>query len=232
MSRTSLALAILLLATPAFAQEQAFPLDRLGKKDKQEVQRIRRDASVATKVPSRPVRCRSSVYRYLLTHLPVASRWLRALGVGDYQIVDNPDGSFSIDDKLGARARCTRPLDEQGVLVVIARGVLDVSVLPTINGTGVILVRYTPVEGKPGVLDCEATVDFRLDSGVLHALSRPFRRTLSNVLRQKLDDLVKDATELGEAIQKNPTAVYQRLEEAKDVSRADLDAFRAQFLSL
>ena len=77
----------------------------------------------------------------------VASRWLRALDLGDYAIVDNPDGSFTIDDKLGARARCTRALDQDGVLVVIARGVLDVSSLPTINGTGVILVRYSPAKG-------------------------------------------------------------------------------------
>lgn len=222
---------VLLLAAPAAAQD-AVPTKRLAESVRAEVRAITADPTVRAVISSRPVRCSARVYRSLLAHLPVASRWLRALGMGDYGITDLPaEGAFFIDDKLGAKAACERALDEEGTLVVVARGTIDVAVLPQIRGVGVILIRYTPAADEPGILDCRATVDFRLDNGLLRFLSRPFKRTLDGVLTEKLDALVRSATALGEAIDADPVRVYDKLG-AAGASKADLETFRKRYLAL
>ncbi|MGE0710890.1 MAG: hypothetical protein AB7N76_16150 [Planctomycetota bacterium] len=202
-----------------------------------EVARVRADATVSTKIATRDVHTSPRVYRHLLTHLPQAARWLKALELGRYDIEDRPEGRFHIDDGSGAVATGERALDEPAELCVVARGKLEVTLLPRILGTGVIRIRYPQVqpEAKPGepkpapALRCEAEVWFRVDSQLLHGLSRPFRRVLAGVLRDKLDALVRAATALAEQIDKDPLAVLRRLSAAK-LPEEDQAAFRRAFL--
>ncbi|HBP20962.1 MAG TPA: hypothetical protein DEA08_24645 [Planctomycetes bacterium] len=237
--RTRFALPLLLLLAPAFAQDQPREEDwreRIPEALRVEVLRVERDATVKTRIPARDVESSPAVYRYLLTHLPQSARWLRSLKLGDYAIEDRPKGRFHIDDQAGAVALGERALDEPGRLCVVARGRLEVRILPRIRGTGVILVTYPrvarPAQGeRPArqVLRCGAEVAFRVESEVLHRLSRPIRSVLARVLRSKMADLVAAATGLAEAIHQDPSAVYRRLERAK-ASEEDLAAFRRQFL--
>jgi hypothetical protein len=209
-----------------------FPLERLDPAVRKQVRAVRGDATVTARIPTQTVRAPASVYRALLARLPLASRWLKALDLGDYTIRDLPKGGFLVDDKLGARARCARALDEEGQLVVVAGGSLEVAVLPKIQGTGVILVRYAPPDpAAPAVLAATAEVDFRVASGLLHMLSRPFRKTLERVLADKMADLITSATALAEAIHRDPSGTLVELK-AKGVAAEDLEAFRKLFLSL
>lgn len=232
-------LSLLVLLAPASAQEREPPQDwreRVPAALRAELLRVERDATVKTTIPPRDVASSPAVYRYLLTNLPQSARWLRALELGDYAIEDRPEGRFHIDDQAGAVALGERALDEPGRLCVVARGRLEVRVLPRIRGTGVILVTYPRVtrpasEEAPArqVLRCGAEVAFRVESEVLHRLSRPIRGVLARVLRAKMSDLVQAATGLAEAIHQDPSGVYRRLERAK-ADEKDLAAFRRQFL--
>lgn len=238
-ARCCLPLLWLVLLGPAFAQDAAPKRDwreRVPEALRAEVLRVERDATVKTKIPARDVESSPAVYRYLLTHLPQSARWLGSLELGDYAIEDRPKGRFHIDDQAGAVATGERALDEEGRLCVVAKGRLEVRILPRIRGTGVILVTYPRVErpasaSQPArrVLRCGAEVAFRVESDVLHRLSRPIRGVLARVLRAKMADLVQAATGLAEAIHKDPQGVYRRLEGAK-ASEADLAAFRRHFL--
>lgn len=242
MSRL-LALALLLsLAAPALAQDapQATPapdpwgLERIADEPRAEIERVRNDATVTAVLEPRRVESSEAVYRYLLTHLPLASRWLRGLELGDYDLSDLPQGKFQIDDKAGAKAVGERALSEPGRLVVIADGTLEVPLLPKIKGVGVILIRFPKapdVKGKPPALLCSAETAFRVEGRVLHGLGRALRRILRKVVHDKLDSLVKSATTLAEAVTRDPTGTFERLKAAK-VAPADLEAFRQRFLAL
>lgn len=213
--------------------------ERVAKALRSEVDEVRERPTVQTAVKARIVRSSPEVYRTLLTRLPQSARWLEALELGSYTIEDRPEGRFYINDRAGASAIGERALNEAGLLCVLARGRLEVSLLPKIRGTGVILVRFPEVKTKRGpgaakagsALRCEAEVWFRVESKVLHGLSRPFQRMLARVLRSKLNALVASATELAERVTKDPVAVYRALERAK-VPAADLKAYRRAFLTL
>ncbi len=239
-----IALLLSLLLTPLRAQEGAkgeVPLERLPARVRPLASRVAGDPTARCEVPERRVRTEARIYRTLLARLPLAARMLRALDLGDYAIEDASEGRFTIDDRLGAQAVCERALEEAGLLVVVARGRLEVPVLPRIQGTGLIVVRYgerTPVEGaaakeeaEPG-LRCSAEVAFRLENDLLHRLSRPLRSTLQSVLQQKLADLIAAATALSELVAKDPSGVAVRLEAAEGFAPEDLTLYRQLFLPL
>src|SRR5690606_39404674 len=119
------------------ARERARALERVPERLRPLVARVTGDASARCELSERAVNSSARVYRALLRRLPLASRVLSALELGEYAIEELPDGRFEIDDRSGARAVCERALDEQGRMVVVARGRLEVPVLPTIRGTGV-----------------------------------------------------------------------------------------------
>ncbi|MBL4849054.1 MAG: hypothetical protein JKY65_26315 [Planctomycetes bacterium] len=232
--------ACLALTCPGLAQEKPVPdpwgLARIASTSRTEIERVRQDATVSCALKARPVHSTEEVYRYLLTRLPLASRWLAALDLGDYGLTDLPNQRFQIDDKAGAKAEGERVLSEPGRLVVIARGTLEVPLLPKIRGVGVILIRFpqataTKTGQGPAPLVCSAKVAFRVKGRLFHGIGRALQRILRRVLRSKLDALVTSATALAESITRDPTGTYLRLKQAK-ASAEDLRAFRARFLAL
>lgn len=211
-------------------------LERMEPEQRLELERVRAGATVATALEPRRVQASARVYGTLLTELPLASRWLEALELGVYQIEDVPErpNTFRIDDKAGARAEGLRVLTESTRLVVLAPGTLQVPLLPKIEGTGAILIQFPPAPPRAGeapALLCSAEVAFRVEGRALHALGRALRGVLERVLRRKLEDLVRAATGLAEAITASPTQVYARLS-AAGISAEDLAAFRERFLAL
>lgn len=197
-----------------------------------EVGAVTGDPSVACPLPARPVACRPETFAFLLARLPLAARALDALALeetGRYDIEDRPGGRFRIDDRAGASALCERAVSSAGLLVVVARGRLEVPVLPAVEGTGVIVVRWEPDPAAPGAIRCACRVDFRLASRLLHGLTAPLRRVLAEVLREKLDRLVASAAALAALVDRDPTAVARALERA-DAPASERAAFREAFL--
>jgi hypothetical protein len=99
-----------------------------------------------------------------------------------------------------------------------------------VHGTGVIHVTWAPVEGDPGLLQARCAVAFRLESRLLHLLTGPFRRLLSDVLGGKLTRLVGAAAPLAEEIHKDPVAVLAALERKGEASPEELQRYRDRYL--
>lgn len=194
---------------------------------------VRDEPTVACAVGPIDVRCRPATYGLLLERLPLCARALEVLGLeetGRYAITSLEKGAFTVDDGAGATATCARLWQPDGALLVSARGKLDVPVLPTVHGTGLILVRWAPKADAPGLLAARCEVRFRLDSKLLHAATAPFRRTLSKVLEEKLALLIASAAALAERVDQDPFAVHAALVKDGQVARADLDAYRDRLL--
>lgn len=207
-------------------------LERLPEADRVELATVTGDPTVDATV-SGEVRASPRVYRFLLTRLPFAARAIEALQLstaGRYVVDDQGQGRFTIDDTAGAYARCTRPWDEDGHAVVVARGHLDVPLLPRVLGTGVIVTRWSPSPDDPGLLRASCRVLFRLGSRLLHALTAPVRELLTRALTDKLALLVRSATLLAEAVERDPWAALEAVERAGTASAADLQAYREALL--
>ncbi|MCA8923722.1 MAG: hypothetical protein KDD82_18065 [Planctomycetes bacterium] len=192
---------------------------------------IQRDPSVRCEVRREGVRCKPRTYRFLLGRLPLAAKALRALEVADYRIEDlEAPGQFSIDDRAGAFANCEAPPRGTGEHLVIARGHLDLPLVPRVLGTGVIEVRYAPREDDPQRLQVACTVWFRLKNRALHRVTSALQRLLSRAIQGKLDALIGHATTLAERVEREPLVVYRALEAGKEASAEELAAYRRAFL--
>lgn len=228
------ALLVALLALPAAAQSplSGVPLERVAEAQREPLRQVARDPTVETELTDE-ARCSPAVYRFLLTRLPFAARAIEALdleGAGRYDIEDLGGGRFTIDDRAGARATCARALDEEGTLVVLAPGRLDVAVLPSIEGTGLIVLRYAPDADDPTVTRARCQVLFRLSNRALRVLASPVRDALAHVLRDKLTLLVRSATRLAELVERDPWRVYEAVLRDGAASPAELQAYREAFL--
>lgn len=193
------------------------------------------EPTVACRVGPIDVRCRSTTYGFLLEHLSLAARALELLGLektGRYAIAPagGEAGSFTVDDGAGATATCDRLWQPDGALLVSARGKLDVPVLPTVHGTGLILVRWAPRRDDPTLLAARCEVRFRLDSKLLHAATAPFRKALGRVLEEKLALLIASAAALAERVDRDPWSVHAALVKDGKAAPADLEAYRARLL--
>jgi hypothetical protein len=228
-------LLLVLAAAPSLAQAtplEGVALERVAEPDRRELLEVTGAPTVDCQVEE-TVRASTTVYRFLLAHLAFASRAIEALdldGTGRYAIEDAGDGRFTIDDHAGAFATCSRPSDEDGLLVVLARGHVEVPVLPRVLGTGVIVVRYEPSEDDPGLLRARCRILFRLTNRLLHALTAPLRDTLSRVLADKLSLLIRSASALAVVVERDPWAVLAAVERAGTASAEDLAAYRQALL--
>lgn len=221
-----------LLGVCALAAASADDPPALSKALQAEVDGVRVDPTVRCEVRKPGVRCRPKTYRFLLARLPLAAKALRALKVdADYAIEDlEQPGTFSIDDNAGAYATCEAPVQEEGEHLVIARGHVDLPLVPRVLGTGVIDVRYAPREDDPQRLRVRCNVAFRLTNRALHRVTRAFRRLLERVIQGKLEKLIGAATTLAERVDAEPLKVYRALQAAGEASEAELSAYRRAFL--
>jgi len=227
----ALLLLLLAVAPPARAQDDLqLDLSEVPAALRAEARGVHDQPTVTARIPAREVACSEATFSWLLARLPLASKLVRALELGDYAITPREGGLLRIDDKEGATADCERAIDRPGRLLMLARGVLDVSLLPTIHGTGVILLSWEADPDDPGRLGCQGKVWFKLRSRLLHLVTTPFERALRRVLEQKLDDLIRRAIALAQRVEAEPAAVYAALQAKGEATPEELSAFRGRFL--
>jgi len=232
------ALVAALLVSPLLAQDgdpyAAIP-DASRRADlRAELAEVLADPTVAASAGPVDVTSRPEAYRLLLDRLRLSARALEVLqleSTGRYVVtpVEDPSGAgtFLIDDGAGARATCAVAYATQDARLLLARGTVDLPVVPTIHGAGAILVRYAPVPGDPARLRCRVDVRFKVQSRLLHLATTPLRSALSRVLTDKLELLVRSAAALAERVEADPWKVHAELERAGGCDPADLAAFRA-----
>lgn len=192
------------------------------------------DPTVTASAGPVDVRCRPEAYRLLLDRLRLSARALEVLqleSTGRYAVtpVEDPQGpgTFRIDDGAGAKATCHVAFASEQERLLLARGTVDLPVVPTIHGAGAILVRYAPVAGDAAKLRCRVDVRFKVQSRLLHLATAPLRAALSRVLTDKLELLVRSAASLAERVEADPWKIHAELERAGGCDPADLAAFRA-----
>ncbi len=174
------------------SREVDLPVDLVPVAERAAVARVRRDPTVRRPLEARRVRAPVAVFERLLADLPRAASLVERIGAGRYEIAPvgggaAPGGSFTIDDRDGAHARVDRVHDAPGERIYLARGWIRVRPLPSVAGTGVVVLRF---EGDgDGATRVGGQIFFRVDSRALHAIARPLARLLRAVIDWKVKRL-------------------------------------------
>lgn len=218
----------------AQSAEELIPFKKLKAGTRREVWKICKTWTVRRKVDERRVACSPETYAWLLARLPLAALVLRELELGDYAISADEDGHIAVDDKSGAFAKCEPIHRDAGRLVLLARGVIDGPLHPPVKGRAVIVIRWR--ESKKAAADASGAAQivsdcfiyFRLDDGVLHKATRPFRKVLARSMQSKLDPIVTCAAKVAALVESRPRAVARALVSGK-ARPETIKAFRRRF---
>jgi len=132
----------------------------------------------------------------LVDDLPGTARKVERIGAGRYRITALGPGVVRIEDGQGAEAVVDTVLHEAGARVYRALGSVRLPALPEIRGTGVVALRFE--EEGPGAVLTGGQIHFRLESGFLHLLARPFLRLLKGVIDARAGRLVDAAVAVSE----------------------------------
>lgn len=126
----------------------------------------------------------------LLDELPYTADVVKGLGAGAYHIEGLGPGRFRIDDGHGARADVERIASVPGARIYLAKGGMEVPMLPTVHGLGVITLRYDAV-GDATLTGGQ--IYFRLSSRVLHAVVHTIVPLLYGAIDRKIGKLTEAA---------------------------------------
>ncbi|MBI3724770.1 hypothetical protein HY251_12570 [bacterium] len=210
--------------------EDLVPFEKLEVDLRKELWKVTRRYTVRRRLDEKTIHCTADTYGWLLRRLPLASVASRELELGKYVIEGKGEAKFSIDDTEGAQADCERVFEEDGRIVIVARGSVEGVLLPKTKGTGVIVCRWREDKDDKKKVATECFVFFRVASDELHALTAPFRDALGKVLGGKLDGLVGTATKIACEIEKDPDKVRRALVRSKKLKDEEIDEFRRKFL--
>lgn len=141
----------------------------------------------------RVVRAPIELYGSLLDDLSRTASLVREGGLGTYGIEELGPGLFRIEDGRGAHARVERVLAAPGRRVYLATGQMEVPLLPTVRGWGVITLRY---EAHGEETWTGGQVYFRLRSRLLHALVHAVVPLVYGAIDQKIGRLTDAAIEV------------------------------------
>ncbi len=224
-------LLVCLCALPCLGQDQLIPFHKLDAQYKRKVEDVYYAPTVRLVKDPRQVACDVATFDWVLDRLPLAADLARAMELGDYGVVPNPDeeGALDIDDREGALATIRITYQQEDIRVYLADGTLESRVLPAVDGTGVIVVVYGDAYEGEGI-EAELSVFFRLKSNFLHLVTRAFKDTLARELDRRLLRLIDTAMSLAEAIAADPAAVFATLEGIEGVPEETLADYRARFL--
>lgn len=226
-----LLIALCLWALPCWSQDQLIPFHKIDAERRSMVEDVYYAPTVRILKNPEQVDCELTTLTWVLDRLPLASRLAQALDLGDYGVVANPEeeGAVDIDDREGALATMRVVYQQPDIRVYLANGSLESRALPTVDGTGLIVLYYDEAYEGPG-LEAELSVFFRLKSDFLHLVTRAFTDQLERELNRRLVRLIRAALRLAENIEKDPEGVFARLQAVEGVEAAELEAFEEAFL--
>jgi len=171
---------------------------------------------------------RQEVFEYLLDHPEFASHVTRALGVARYKIW-RERGELWIDDGWGTRGRFAIVYAGRGRRLYYARGAYDRSFMPEMRGEAVGLFDYAfqpEGDGRTAVTTAVAGY-LQIDSRFIRVLGKVAMPLVQAKADKESSQLLRTFARVSRAIENDSAQVFQKVSERPDVSRQELEQFRA-----
>jgi hypothetical protein len=184
-------------------------------------------ASLAVKVDGQTFVGRADVFEFLLDHPDFATHVTRALKFARYKIWRTPSG-LGIDDGWGTVGTFEMVWAATGHRVMYARGVYQHKVLPDIHGQAVVAIDYgvQPAAGGRSQISTVITGFVKLDSRLLTAASKVASSVARTKGEKEARSLAKLFAKTTEAIETDPTGVFEKVRQRPDVPARELEEFR------
>jgi hypothetical protein len=184
-------------------------------------------ASVATRVDGPSFQGRRDVFEYLLDHPDFATHLMRTVRAARYRIWPVP-GGFGLDDGWGTVGTFELVYVAPGIRVMHAKGEYQQRVLPSIHGEAIITISYATTAAANGRSTIEAAVGsyVKLDSKILRTAGRLASAVAQAKAEKEGIRLVKSLARATRAIDENPAAVLDALQQRPDAPRRRLEEFR------
>lgn len=220
-------LAVLLLASVAFAAEkpeQLLPLDKL---DAAALARVRLAVPGYTfyrKVHLRHpvIHARYDLFEYLINNLDQCSIVAQPLKIVEYRSVRRPDGSYFADNRKGAVGTIWPLLAAPGERLYFGQG--DDREGKAVAGCAVVLFLYR--ETGPGVIEGEMHAYVKLESWVRKLLAYLFMPFVTGVVDRRFNEVVEVPVLVAELATAEPAKVLAVIDALPPQDREVVAEFR------
>ena len=216
-----------LLSTVGAAPSPPLLPEQMPTAERVRLMQVAETASVSTQVDGEPFPCRSDIFEYLVDHPEFATHVTQMLKLARYRIWRTPEGLY-LDDGWGATGHFAFVYVAPGTRVMYAWGQYKPKILPSIRGQAVIMLEYgfRPTAHGRDLVTSKVTGFVKLDSRVLAFASRLVSSVAQNKADTEARKLVKVFARVSQAVQENPSSVYEQLRQRPDTPRQELEEFR------
>ena len=185
-------------------------------------------AAIATRVDVEPFLARRDIFEYLLNHLAFTTQVIQTLRFARLRIWQTPEG-LAIDEGWGTTGWLWVVYAADGTRVIYTRGQHQEALLPTIRGEILLIIDYQYVPGAQGreLVKANVTGFIKLDSRILSGAVKVASPMVQKKADREARGLLKLLARVSRAAWDDPAGVYAKLSERPDVSRAELEEFRA-----
>ena len=204
------------------------PYGELSARDAEEVRNVVKHRTIRRSLTEVEFVGTSQVYAFLLERLPFAAAGIRALGVQNYRVEDNGDGTFTADDGAGATGVFRLVYEEPGKKIYYAEGRYDGKVIK-VKGKAVAVVEFVELPDKK--MKNWVSFHFRFDSVIVGTVVKVISCVIGPLVDSKIQYFLDAAQNLCKAIVENPEVTYTTLRRAGGINAEELAEFRKTFLN-
>lgn len=209
--------------------DYAIPYDSLTQEQATLVHDVADHASLSTEFAREEVASSLTTYDYLLDRLPLTARIVRALDLGKYVIKPvEEEGCVVLDDRDGVKLSLYEVYRGAGKRVYYTKGYYQGPLLPKIHGRGVIVLRYAH-DGK--AIATSAKLYFRLDSGVVRAMTKVLYPVILDVVKDKGAVFITAAKDVSERVTRDPEGFLDALKETGRFTDSEMSEYKRQVLA-
>jgi hypothetical protein len=207
----------------------AVPLDEFSETQRRKVQHVLEDVAAVVPLDGAEVKSRLEIYHFLLDQMPFTGGVVRELGRGKWGITrDAKDPTaFTVVDPEGFRMRFELVRKEEQRRFYVTKGVFQMGLLPTLEGSTLIIMTMLP---ERGAIQTNAVVYVRVETPFYAQLAKGVRSMVEEKVRERAGFFIKAARWVAEEAARRPDWLVMQVDGSLEVDQEVLQEFRKRFL--
>ncbi|MBI4620510.1 MAG: hypothetical protein HY739_10155 [Desulfobacterales bacterium] len=205
------------------------PPSVLSDTDRDKIIKVIEECSVFKEIRGVRFETNSSIYKYLLDRLPLATDIIRGLNIRNLVITRNKDQSFHFKDGESITGDFRLIHKYPKTIVFYGNGQYNGNVIKKLMGKAVIIVEYRE-DRKGKFIENVLYIYLKANNRFVELIIKVFKPLARMVLDRKLLSYISTAREVCERITEDSAEVYKDIKDSKEVSKNDLEEYRRFFL--
>jgi hypothetical protein len=205
------------------------PADQLSEIQKKKVDHVLEDVAAVVPLEAAEVKSRLEIYDFLLDEMPFTGGIVRELGRGKWEITRDPKDprAFVVFDPEGFRMRFDLIRKEENRRFYVTRGVFQMGLLPSLEGSTLIVMRMFPAGP---VIKTDAVVYVRVETPLYAQLAKGVKSLLEDKVRERSEFFIRAARWVAEEAAQRPDWLVMQVDGSREVDQGVLQEFRKRFL--